>query len=69
MIRKWFSVRDPATTVVSHTLEDEGARVYAKIEKGGRKGWLVTVPPGIPFSRSTLDSAKKDAEWVLDNRK
>lgn len=69
MILKWFPKRDAVTTVVSYTLEDEGARTYATIEKGGKRGWLVDVPPSVPFSRSTLDAAKKDAEWVLANRK
>lgn len=69
MILKWFQTRDPVTTVVSHTLEDETARVHATITHGGKKGYLAHVPPSIPFSRRTLKAAKNDAEWVLNNRK
>lgn len=66
---KWFQKRDEVTTMISHTLEDELAKVYATITHGGRKGYMVHVPPSIPFSRSSLKSAKADAEWILANRK
>lgn len=66
---KWVRIRDDITTVVSYSLEDEKARVYATIKHGGKKGYLVHVPPSIPFSRATLKSAQKDAEWILSQRK
>jgi hypothetical protein len=68
-ILKWYPFRDPNTTVISYTLEDEVARVYATVAKGGKKGWLVTVAPSVPFSRGSLITAKRDAEWILNNRK
>jgi hypothetical protein len=69
MITKWYSRRDPITTVPYHELEDEKANVLATIKKGGKKGFLVHVPPSIPFSRASLHSAKADAEWILLQRK
>lgn len=69
MTYKWFTVRDPVTTVVSYHLEDEKANVLATVTHGGKKGYLVSAPPGIPFSRRTLQAAKNDAEWVLSQRK
>ncbi len=66
---RWFQRRDPVTTVISYELEDEQARVYATITHGGKKGYLAHVPPSIPFSRSTLQAAKNDAAWIINNRK
>lgn len=69
MMMKWFQHRDPKTTVVSYTLEDELGKVLATVSRGGKKGFLVTIPPSQPFSRTTVQAAKKDTEWVLQNRK